>query len=385
MFIPSTIMYNNRELKVISIGNSAFRDCDKLTSVSLPNSISLIGNCAFYGCTNLTDLIIPNSVTTIEDNAFNGCSSLTNMDIPNSVTDFWHSAFFNCTNLRSVRLSENMTDIGLNFFRNCKELVSIDIPASVQSIGFNAFRNCTKLKNINLVNGLQTMGQNVFIDCISLKEITIPSTVTDIYGGCFANANFQSVTFKDSPNTIEFHSDVKVNGVPYYYTFEKNPIKNIYFGRPISLSDGSGSGDDIIIPLTNLSKVSFGENVSYLSYLIFNGSECLNLKEIYCYSSNPPSVGSFSNKAYMNCIVYVPVGALSYYQNNSDWKNFWNIQETDFSNGIEDIIVDLNSNIEVYDLRGIFVCSGDKDILSTLSKGLWIIRYNGQSKKIIIK
>lgn len=383
LFVPSTITYNNRELKVVSIGKSAFRDCDKLTSVSLPNSISLIGNSAFYGCTNLTDLIIPNSVATIKDNAFNGCSSLTNMDIPNSVTDFWHSAFFNCTNLRSVRLSENMTEIGSNFFRNCEELVSIDIPASVKSIGFNAFRNCTKLKSINLVDGLETIHGGVFIDCISLKEITIPSTVTDVYGSCFAKANLQSVTFEDSPNRIKFNSDLTVNGVPYYYTFDENPIKNIYFGRPISLADGSGAGT--IIPLANLSKVSFGENVSYLGGRIFNGSECTYLKEIYCYSSNPPSVGSFSNNVYMNCNVYVPVGALSFYQNNSNWKKFWNIQEIDFSNGIEDIIVELNSNIEVYDLSGIFVCSGDTDILSTLSKGLWIVRYNGQSKKIIIK
>lgn len=383
LFIPSTITYNNRELKVVSIGSNAFRDCDKLTSVSLPNSISLIGNGAFYGCTNLTDLIIPNSVTTIKDNAFNGCSSLTNMDIPNSVTDFRHSAFYNCTNLRSVRLSENMTEIDLNFFHNCKELVSIDIPASVKRIGYNAFRNCTKLKSINLVDGLETLGIGVFIGCSSLKEITIPSTVMDIYGSCFYHANLQSVTFDDSPNSININSNASVNGVPDYHTFDLNPIKNIYFGRPISLPDGSGIGT--IIPLDNLSKVSFGENISYLNYRIFNGSECTILKEIYCYSSNPPSVGSFSNKAYINCNVYVPVGALSFYQNDTNWKKFWNIQETDFSSGIEDIIVDLTSNIEVYDLSGRFVCSGDADILSTLSKGLWIVRCNGQSKKIIIK
>ena len=46
-----------REIKTVSIGagitsigNSAFRDCCSLTSVSMPNSVTSIGDYAFYDC-----------------------------------------------------------------------------------------------------------------------------------------------------------------------------------------------------------------------------------------------------------------------------------------------------------------------------------------------
>ena len=39
-----------------SIGNTAFRDCSGLTSVSIPNSVTSIGYWAFYWCSNLQDV-----------------------------------------------------------------------------------------------------------------------------------------------------------------------------------------------------------------------------------------------------------------------------------------------------------------------------------------
>jgi len=58
---------------VTTIGNSAFRDCRTLTSVTIPNSIKTIGDEAFLDCSSLTSVTIPNSVTTIGDEAFYLC------------------------------------------------------------------------------------------------------------------------------------------------------------------------------------------------------------------------------------------------------------------------------------------------------------------------
>ena len=75
--ILSTITHNNIEYNVTSIGNSAFEDCDSLTSIVIPNSVTSIGNSAFEYCYSLTSIVIPNSVTSIGNSAFKYCNSLT--------------------------------------------------------------------------------------------------------------------------------------------------------------------------------------------------------------------------------------------------------------------------------------------------------------------
>lgn len=51
------------------IGESAFRNCNPLRIVDLPENLSFIGKEAFFGCDNLKEITIPKSVTTIEDKA----------------------------------------------------------------------------------------------------------------------------------------------------------------------------------------------------------------------------------------------------------------------------------------------------------------------------
>ena len=48
--IPSSVTYNDNTYSVTSIGNSAFRGCSSLTSVSIPNGLTSIGSDAFSGC-----------------------------------------------------------------------------------------------------------------------------------------------------------------------------------------------------------------------------------------------------------------------------------------------------------------------------------------------
>ena len=86
------------------IAEYAFADCncDGLTSINIPNSVTTIGDGAFEGRTGLTAVNIPNSVTTIGYQTFWGCSSLTTVNIPNSVTTIDEDAFMDCPSLYDV-------------------------------------------------------------------------------------------------------------------------------------------------------------------------------------------------------------------------------------------------------------------------------------------
>lgn len=81
---------------VKAIGYEAFAaDAWSLTSVSLPDSLTLIALDAFNGCTALTEIALPGGVTEIQRNAFYGCKTLKRISIPAAVTAIGDDAFYN--------------------------------------------------------------------------------------------------------------------------------------------------------------------------------------------------------------------------------------------------------------------------------------------------
>lgn len=87
---------------VRAIGRSAFSDCKRLSSVTIPNSVTYIDRWAFSGCENLTNVIILNNVAAICKSAFSCCRSLASVTIPDSVTEIDRSAFESCGKFRII-------------------------------------------------------------------------------------------------------------------------------------------------------------------------------------------------------------------------------------------------------------------------------------------
>ena len=88
--------------KVTEIGNSAFRMCDRLKSVELPEGITRIENGTFEGCVRLQIIEIPESVTSIGDGAFSTCVKLYTVILPERVNSLGNAAFGNCASLHSI-------------------------------------------------------------------------------------------------------------------------------------------------------------------------------------------------------------------------------------------------------------------------------------------
>ena len=55
----------------------AFYNCEKLTSVVLPDGIQQLEYHVFYNCKGMTDITIPAGLTLIDDGAFSFCENLT--------------------------------------------------------------------------------------------------------------------------------------------------------------------------------------------------------------------------------------------------------------------------------------------------------------------
>ena len=213
--VPSSVLYDGKEYRVTAIGECAFSGCQRISNMTVPNSIRAIGLLAFSNCTgelvincniptppedhpyyskgafygsNFTGITFGKGVTSIGNYAFHNCSSLTSITIPEGVTSIGESTFSRCSSLTSITLPEGLTSIGNYAFQYCSSLTSITIPEDVTSIGYDAFQYCSSLTSITLPEGVTSIGEAAFFDCESLTSITIPEGVTsigeDTFSGC---------------------------------------------------------------------------------------------------------------------------------------------------------------------------------------------------------
>ncbi len=93
--IPESVTVNDTIYKVTGIDDLAFKGCEELESVIIPESVKQIGYAGFAECTNLTQITIPAGVELIDMYAFAYCSGLKRVIIQgNPMID--ETAFIGC-------------------------------------------------------------------------------------------------------------------------------------------------------------------------------------------------------------------------------------------------------------------------------------------------
>ena len=117
------------QYRVTEIGEGAFKDCNRITSIYIEDNVVTIGEDAFAGCSAMTSVTLPNTLYIIGSSSFESCSSLTEVVIPNSVYYVEGMAFYGCSALTSVDLGKNCRfNYGgwcLNIFKGCTSLTDI--------------------------------------------------------------------------------------------------------------------------------------------------------------------------------------------------------------------------------------------------------------------
>ena len=150
------------------ICNLAFRCCDHLESVILPDTMDLIGDYAFLGCVNLKSFV-----------SYKSGYRLASNQLPNGIIG--GGAFTRCDSLQRVVLPDTIAQISDYAFACCKSLTTIDFPKSLLFIGWRAFWRCENLKALELPDSMISVEKEAFLKCPSLKTIRCsnPSVLYD--------------------------------------------------------------------------------------------------------------------------------------------------------------------------------------------------------------
>ena len=203
---------------VVAIGNSAFSECRRMSSVTIPESVTSIGDYAFYGCAGLTEITIPNSVVTLGYGAFSGCKGMKTVAISESINAIRGEVFSGCSSMESVTIPDGITAIGSNAFENCSKMTAIKIPESVMSIGRQTFEDCNSMETVD-VAAMEPphINENTFSDYSAI--LLVANGCKEIYQNTKHWKNFYTIIdgsdqkipltyydYEGTPKTIDYRT-----------------------------------------------------------------------------------------------------------------------------------------------------------------------------------
>ena len=322
------------------IGEKAFTDCSRLTSLTLPVGITSIGYDAFAYCSGLTSLTLPAGITSIGEYAFSGCSGLTSLNLPAGITSIDYHTFYGCSGLTSLTIPAGITDIGFEAFLDCSGLTSLTLPAGITSIGYGAFRNCSGLTSLTLPAGITSIDDCAFYDCSGLTSLNLPDGITEIGDRAFYDCS--GLTSLTLPAGIT------------------------------SIGRGAFNG------CSGLTSLTLPDGVTSIYFDAFAG--CSGLTSIYVYAEKVPKIDSKAFEGFdaKKCTLYVPMGTRDDYWVSNFGDYFENIVEFD-ATGIDKTTISTDiEEVARYSVNG--------QRLSAPTKGLNIVKYSdGSVKKVTVR
>ena len=318
---------------VTSIGAFAFSGCTRMTSVTIPSSVTLIEYSAFENCSGLNRVQISdmNAWYAIDfsnayanplyyaDHFYVNTNEVVNLTVTSNISEIKDYAFVGFIGLHSVNIGNNVTSIGYQAFKNCSSLNSVTIGSSVNTIEDEAFRNCSSLASITIPNNVTSIGTDAFKDCTNLTSVTLNNS--EIAAAIYTASNNLKNIFGEQVHSYTFGSYVSSIGqyacygctgltsltIPYSVSFIRTNafygctgLTSVTFqGTPL-LFESQAFGDCTGLTRVNINNLADwcgtifegikSNPLSSAHHLYLNNSEVINLN----IPNNVTSVGQYA-------------------------------------------------------------------------------------------
>lgn len=338
------------------VGSSTFWGCSKLTSVRLPQTLTLIPYGFFQG-TAIPDIVLPPSVTFIGREAYSKTTALKKVKLPNTIKAM-DVYTFSSSSIEEMEWPASATIIPSEAFRECHQLKKFTIPETVDSLASGVFYYCDALERIHLPEGIRTL-EGTFNECRSLSEVNIPSTVTYITRGINgAFNNCLSLAHIDIPDGVTYIGWASFQNVPLTEVRLPSKLKAIggyaFNGTKLSrivVPEGCLSIGGRAFYSEDLKVLDLPSTLVSIDGTILGDNSRNHPDSVILRAMVPPYASNNMFSRYdAQTTLYVPAASLSLYQVNSRYNNVEKMgtisTTSSLLNVLDFISIDKNSGLQ---------------------------------------
>lgn len=118
---------------------NTYNDTVEICSLKLPNTLTSLNGYNLKYCRSLSSVELPTyNFKSFSDQVFMDCQALTSIEIPSTLTGLGASTFCQCRNLQSVIIPSSITKLESNYFAYCDSISSVTIFGKIDEIDKNA-------------------------------------------------------------------------------------------------------------------------------------------------------------------------------------------------------------------------------------------------------
>lgn len=243
LFIPASVTFNGKELKVVSIGESAVDNF----------------NHGGYSDKNWKKIHLPATIEIIGDRAFRNQDLLEEIELPESLISIGECAFDYCDKLKTVSVNAGLKKVGYWAFRGCSQLEEITLPEGLETISIEAFA-LTGLRSFHFPSTLKYIGTGIFYGCKNLEYVDLEGLASfgKLPSGLFKESYIKRVVFPDW-----------VTEIPDMFFYNCHNLEELDYGK----SSIKSIGDKAFQYCNFLGNFSFPEGVKSIGLGAFSGAK----------------------------------------------------------------------------------------------------------------